>query len=469
MKILKTKTIIFSSKSSTSQEPELTELSQDTAQSIYGGDESAALNPENGAWSTALQNLLDRPPASLPQRLIGVGTLFCIAIGAWAWFGQVEEVGKAQGKLVPQGETYKVEPVTPGKITEVLVEEGETVTAGQVLAQLDPERAEGEINRLEQMLLAYNVELQQKQSLLKQIRLKASIWEQIANAEIQAQESAIAIVTQKAQTTRQLLTAYQLDMAAHQERLDRLNPLKEVGAISQEFIFQAQQSLQDSNLNTLRTQGDLATTIKETERLQAELAQKQAQKSKTQLEAQQQIQQLEVEITQLQGKIADTQSLIKSAQTELQQSFLKSPTAGMILSLELQNTGEVVEPGQTVAEIAPQDSPLVLSAVIPSQEAGFITEGMPVKVKFDAYPYQDYGVVSGEVSSISANAKTDEKLGTFYQIEVALKRDYITQNDAKIQLKLGQTAQADIIIRQRRIADVIFDPIKQLQKGGMSL
>lgn len=452
-----------------SRRSEITELDEKIARSIQGGDESSALNLASSSWSPSLQNLIDRPPASLPQRLILGGTIFCLAFGAWAWFGHIEEVGKAQGKLVPQGETYKVEPVTTGEVTQVLVEEGDTVTAGQVLAQLDPEQAEAEINRLEQMLSAYEAELQQKINLLEQIRLEASTREQIAAADIQAQEVAITMALEKATTTRQLLNALELEVTAHRARIARLSPLKEVGAISQEYIFQAEQSLQDSILNTLRSQGDLATTVKEAERLKAELVQKQAQKSKMQLEAQQQIQQLEVEITQLQAKMTDTQSLLKSAQTELKQRFLKSPVEGTVLALELQNTGEVIQPGQTIAEIAPEGTPLVLSAFIPSQEAGFITEGMPVQVRFDAYPYQDYGIVPGEVNSISENTKTDERMGTFYKLEITLKRDYIVRDHQKIQLKAGQTAKADIVIRQRRIADVIFDPIKQLQAGGMKL
>ncbi len=88
------------------------------AASIYGGTASEAmpipqtLAPSRTAdvnttrWSPSLQTLLDQPSATLPQRLIIGGMVFCLAFGAWAWFGQIEEVGKARGKLVPKGETY---------------------------------------------------------------------------------------------------------------------------------------------------------------------------------------------------------------------------------------------------------------------------------------------------------------------------------------------------------------------------
>ena len=155
------------------------EPSAKEAASIYGGVASEAIPiPQTPAppktagvntsrWSPSLHRLLDQPPATLPQRVIMGGMVFCIAFGTWAWFGQIEEVGKAQGKLVPEGETYKIEPIDLGKVSHIALKEGEAVKAGQVLVELDTELAEKEVERLEQMLAAYQIELGQKQVLLE--------------------------------------------------------------------------------------------------------------------------------------------------------------------------------------------------------------------------------------------------------------------------------------------------------------
>ena len=66
---------------------------------------------EASHWSSSFQTLLDQPPASFPRQLISGGMVFLVAFSAWAWFGTVEEVGKARGKLVPEGETYKIQPI----------------------------------------------------------------------------------------------------------------------------------------------------------------------------------------------------------------------------------------------------------------------------------------------------------------------------------------------------------------------
>jgi HlyD family secretion protein len=221
-------------------------------------------------------------------------------------------------------------------------------------------------------------------------------------------------------------------------------------------------------MKLLRIQSQVNDTKKESKRLETEIAQLKEQKTQLQLETDQKIKQIQIAIEQLKGKIADVNHELEIAQSKKQETLLKSPVNGTVLSLNLQNIGQVIKPGQTIAEIAPKDAPLVLDASVPAKEAGFLEKGMPVKIKFDAYPYQDYGVVEGEVSSISPNSHTNKK-GTFYKVQIALGQNYIKHNQEKLKFQAGQSANAEIVIRRRRIADVIFDPIKKLQEGGLNL
>ncbi len=201
------------------------------------------------------------------------------------------------------------------------------------------------------------------------------------------------------------LNQLRAEVAAHQKRLERLKPLERQGAISQEFIFQAEQaqrqteqqliqselqevtnareqlfqaeqSLRDLEAGITQNRGELTSAVKEVERLQAELSQKQAERQKIQLEAKQKIEQFEVEITQMETKIAETKNQLSIIKAKLEQNDLKAPVDGTVLSLDVENTGKVVQAGQTVAEIAPYGEPLVLSAVISNKDAGFVEIGM---------------------------------------------------------------------------------------------
>lgn len=422
-----------------------------------------------GNWSTSLHNLLDQPASTFPQKLIMGGMVFCLAFGAWAWVGQIEQVGEARGQLVPKGRVYKIDPVDPGKIARIAVKEGEAVKAGQVIVEMDNQLDTNEVERLQQTLVADKLQLSQKQAMIEKIGLEAETRAAIANADIQAQQTAIAASKENAATTRQLLTQLGTDAAAYQSRLKRLKPFVEQGALARDQLFEAEQAVRDRQRAITESQGELKQALTEANRLQAGLIQKQAEKRTAQLEAQQRIGQLEVEMTQLQAKIAESKNLLSSAKAKLEQSFLYAPVTGYVSSLNIDNIGQVVQPGQTVAEMAPNSAPLVLSATLSNQEAGFVKTGMPVQVKFDAYPYQDYGIVPGKVTSISPDAKADEKLGPVYRVEVALDRNYVTAKNQTIEFKPGQTASADIVIRRRRIADILLEPFRQLQKGGLNL
>jgi HlyD family secretion protein len=449
-----------------------------------------------------------------------------MAFGAWATFGRIDEVGHARGQLVPKGEVYKIHPLESGKIAAIHVKEGQSVKAGEELVELDREIAATEVERLQQMLLTDQIQLTQMQAIIDKTRLEAETRVEIAKADAQAAVAAINQINAKAAATQKQLTELQAaaaanedrvkrlkplsgttqelrkkleaDVAAAVEEVERLKPLVEAGAISKKYLLDAQQVLRDRQSAITKNQldevtitnerqfeaeqalrartsaiaenqGELPQTLAQAEQLRAELLHKQAEGRRTQIEAQQKIQQLEVEKTQLKAKIAENQNLLAAAKAKLKQRFLYAPVDGVVSSFNIANIGEVVQPGQTIAEIAPQNAPLVLSASLPNQEAGFVKTGMPVQVKLDAYPYQDYGVVTGKVVSISPDAKPDERLGAVYRVEVALQRNYVSANHQTVRFKAGETAAADIIIRRRRIADILLDPIRQLQKGGIDL
>ncbi|BAY22399.1 multidrug resistance efflux pump [Calothrix sp. NIES-2100] len=452
---------------------------------------------ESVNWSGSLQTVLDDPPSSLPYQIVLGGVIFGISVMAWATVGQIDEVGKASGRLVPQGETYKIHAVVPGKIARIDVKEGETVRAGQILAQLDREIALNEVERLAQETASYKTQLIQTQSLIEKTQLEAKTRVAIANAEVKGQEAVISQTNakidsqqvaitqgqQRANTGQSLLLQLNTAASAEQERLERLKSLAAQGAISKDQIFQAQQNLGDRQRTITQQTGEIQQAIAESKRLQAslrqvlaeaqqlqeQLNQKRAEGNTVQLQAQQTIQKLEVDKTQLYAKIQQTEKLLQQAKAQLKQLSLAAPVDGMILSLNVNNSGEVVQPGQTIAELAPEDAPLILETVLPTQEAGFIKVGNTAKVKFDAYPYQDYGVIKGKVISISPDSKPDEKLGAVYRVKIALDRNYVKTNHQTVQFKAGQTASAEIIIRRRRIADIILEPIRELQKGGINL
>ena len=116
--------------------------------------------------------------------------------------------------------------------------------------------------------------------------------------------------------------------------------------------------------------------------------------------------------------------------------------------------------------------PLVLKATMPIAESGFVHKGLPVKLKFDAYPFQDYGIVAGHLNWISPDSKlqpTAKGVVDSLDLEITLNKDSLENAGKKIALSAGQSATAEVVIRQRRVIDFLLDPFKKLQTGGIKL
>jgi HlyD family secretion protein len=420
-------------------------------------------------WSQPVQTVLDHPPSLLPVYLGLGGLAFSLCFLGWAHFGQISEVAHAQGKLAPKGEVFKVNPVELGKVAKVHVAEGQTVKSGQVLLELDAEIATSELTRLEQELAATQTEASQIQMMIAQAQMQLQVKQSMAQAQTRSQALEITKAESTIDSTQVMLNQLQADAAEHQKRLDRLQPLADQGAISKEHVFAAKQSLGERERSMTEFQGNLERSTSERDRLRETLAQQQADEKNIVLEAQQQIEQLNVRLAQLRAKQSETRTLMQAAQAKLKDRFLYAPVGGMISSLNVRNPGEVVQVGQTVAEIAPEQRPMVITAVLPNQEAGLVKPNMPVQLKFDAFPYQTYGVISGKVQRISPDAKPDEKLGYVYRMEIALDRNYVIKDNQKVYFKPGQTASVEIITQKRRVMDVLLEPIHQIQNGGLTL
>lgn len=474
-------------------EPEsLRQLPSDESSSLYGGivstkplteqlsraqpapvQRSGSLSGSQSAlaanWSPALQTLLDQPPSSLPRYLLLSGLLFGTVLAVWAYLGKVQEVSHAQGRLIPQGELYKVQPVTPGEIAKLHVTEGQSVQAGQVIAELDQRLAASELEGLKQELAALELKLFQTQELIERTQLEAQTGRVIAAAGLQAQTASIQQAQAQTRSIQTLMPQFQAEKAAYEARLTKLEPLVQEGAIAQDRLFEIEQTLRQQQQTISRNAGELEQAESDHDRLEAEFSKKQAEAQSSELAAQQQLQQLKMQAAQIKAEIAETQTQIQAAHARISDLFLYAPVNGTVTSLKISNPGEVAQPGQTVAEIAPAGIPLVLSALLPTAEAGLVQPGMQVQIKLDAFPYQEYGLLSGTVTSIAPDTEIDERLGAVYRVKVSLERSSVMHRQQRIPLKAGQTGRAEIVVQQRRIIDIFLKPIRQLQKGGISL
>ncbi|GFE68849.1 HlyD family efflux transporter periplasmic adaptor subunit [Chroococcus sp. FPU101] len=479
-------------------------------------------HPPTEDWSSLTQELIDTFPRIWTRGLLYCLMLFLAIALPWAMFSRVDETGTARGRLEPKGKTIKLDAPVAETVSAVMVKEGEAIKAGQRLLSLESEivstelveqqqKLEGQQNRLTQLELLKNQLIQANRTQEQQNQ--AQILEKQAQIE-QAQQNLkalkLAYSIQKDEKQSQIDQAKQdlaknkiahnladINLKGAREKYQRYRQALEDSVISRDRYLEVEQSVKENSERLTQAQFDIiqsesrfreqqnsyerAMSQAQAEIVQSQLRLKEQEGSSESLiysgqlallKSQEQLKNLETEITTLTAEIAQIQSQIESLKFQLSQRVLKSPVDGIVFQLSVKNAGVVVKSGDAIAEIAPTGTILVLRAQMATTESGSLRVGMPVKMKFDAYPFQDYGIVEGKLSDISPTSKvtqTEQGQVTTFDLEIELQQTCLPTAKTCVPLTPGQTATAEVIVRQRKLIDFVLDPFKKLQKSGLDL
>ncbi|BAY09195.1 HlyD family efflux transporter periplasmic adaptor subunit [Calothrix sp. NIES-2098] len=492
------------------------------AQTMQDGSVSNEAADEVNNWYYGTEELLETLPQLWTRSILYLILGFLAIALPWAMLSKVDETGSARGRLEPKGATQRLDSSVNASVTAVKVKEGDKVRAGQLLVQLESDvlqtelqqintKLEGLKNRLAQLELVKNqlmlsISVQEQQNKSQELEKAAQVNQAQENLETKQNTYNLQKLEKQAlvEEAQQEIATTQNDQKSTHElvaidarQVERFNKLVTDGAVSATQIDQLRKEAQQSKRLYEKAQSDVkqaklhltgemsryqSTMNQLTSEIKQATLHLQEQKSSYQsllqtgklavLKNQQQLKDLQIQITALQSEIAQTVSQIVSLKLQLQQRIVRSPINGTIFALPISKPGSVVQPGQMIAQIAPQNTSFVLKAQMSSQQSGFLQVGMPVKIKFDAYPFQDYGVLQGKLNWISPDSKiqpTNSGNLETYELEIALANPYIQTANKRILLTPGQTATAEVIIRQRRVIDFILDPFKKLQSSGLKL
>jgi hemolysin D len=335
--------------------------------------------------------------------------------------------------------------------------------------ELDTEQAQKEVERLKTVLTASQTELLQTQGMLDRIKLQASTKTKIAGTEVDSQTVSIDQNQLAIENQQRILAQLHETETDRQDRLTRFEKLEKDGAISKEQVLAARDTLRETQRSMMEIQGTIDRNLSEIDRLKSGLTQKRAEVDQTSLDGQAQEQQLQIRTGELQAKINETNVLIAKAQGDVKRRYVHASESGEVLTLNVRQTGQVIQAGEVIAEIAPEGKPLILSTVLPAKDIGFIKEKMDVKVKMEAFSYQDYGIVKGQVRSIATDSKAMEQIGQTYRVDIELDRQSIQAKGETFKFKPGQEGQAEIITRKRRMIEVLFDPLRQMKSDNVNL
>src|SRR5215467_4996789 len=357
---------------------------------------------EELAFLPAALEIVETPPSPIGRAVAAtIILLFCAAL-VWAWWGTIDIVASASGKIVPSGSTKVIQPFETGVVRSIQVQDGQAVKAGDVLIELDPTVNAAERDHLRSDLLAEQLNVARLRAALvagddpvadfKPLpgaapALISAQRQLLLNQVIEHRAKVAALTRQEAQrgaeqaTTAATIHKLETTIPVIQQRVDIRKTLmdKELGSKLTYFevlqlLLEQQQEL-GVQKSHLREAEAAAAAIRETRR-QA-VAEYQRTLSDDLAKAEQKANGL-------------AQDLIKAEQkTRLQQ--LTAPVDGVVQQLAIHTVGGVVTPAQSLLLVVPAESRLEIEAMVSNRDIGFVHAGQEAEIKVDTFNFTRYG------------------------------------------------------------------------------
>lgn len=434
-------------------------------------------------FSPPLLRLQGKPPNPLGQRVLWVLLIFLAALLVWATFGQLDIVAVAEGKLIPQSYVKIVQPAEAGIVKQILVKEGDSVRAGQVLMQMDTLIAEADTKSLTADAARKRLSIRRIDAELanQPIRIETDDPPDLAR-EIEAQYRANRVALSAALgEERARLTKAQQELAAATQVKQKLEAtIPHYRAQDKAFEKLAKDGFAGSIMTSdkkreriekeqeLETQGHLIAS--------AEASIAQSKKRLAQIEADVR-QKLYTEKNDLTGQLDKlTQEVTKQAHRQALME-LKAPQDGTVKDLATHTAGTVVQPGTVMLTLVPKDDMLRAEVWVSNEDIGFVHPGQEVKLKFAPYPFQRYGMAYGVVETISADAAEQNTQGNNsavattdstgkpqplrYKALINLKAMYLTVDGERFSLSAGMQTNAEILLGTRSVLEYLLSPVQK--------
>ena len=420
----------------------------------------------------AAEEIVETPAAPLGALVIWLVTLLLIVALAWSYFGRIDIVAVANGKISTEGSTKIIQPAVSGVVTNINVHEGQRVKKGETLLALDKTTAEKDVATANQSLSTARVE----RDILRRLAVGGNTDDIINNADLpdeakamlrQFASSQTALSAARQQAANGTISNYQQQLQFNQQAKNQLETnaqnLKNRKAEIEKQLPNANPvdklRLQNelSNIDQRITSADSAVLGQNQQLLQSQSALAQAQ-NQSQTQTAETNSAFNNQIIASEKRIIELENNLVKAKQILAQTTIAAPVDGTVLSLTVKTIGGVVNAGQQLAQIVPEKAPLYIDAALDNQDIGFVKPGQRVVVKVATYPFQRYGYLEGTVENISPDAIQDDKKGLIYKAKIKLN-DEKSSKQNQLKLLPGMSVSAEITTGQRRIIEFFLDPL----------
>ena len=379
--------------------------------------------------------------------------MYCaVALAIVFFFACCSTTRKAQvqGVLLPSKGLIRLVPAQPGIISERRVHEGQEVQAGDVLFVLNSERPSESHGSAEKAV----------SSLLQSRR--GSLSDELAQLRLQttrridaARRRGDALRDESRRIDGQI-ELQQRRVALAEEALARYAELQAANFVAAVQVQEKQTVLMDQQQRFADLQRAKASVGRDLLAVQAESGDLSLQGARDQQAVQRSIAALEQDLAENQARA---------------EVFVRAPVAGTVTSIAAE-PGQSVSVNQAVAAIVPAGSTLEAELYAPSRTIGFVKTGMEVLLRYQAYPFQRFGLATGRVREVSSAAMRPQDLALpdaalsaagasepLYRVRVTLDRQAVTAYGVEHPLKAGAALDASVVLEKRRLGEWVLEPL----------
>jgi membrane fusion protein len=393
------------------------------------------------------------------QRLYGE-VVFAVPLNHWAvtgaiavsfmllvWFlvaGSYARRETVLGQVMPDRGVVRVRAQDDGVVESVLVSEGQEVEAGTPLVNL---RLDTSITRGESFGTRIRGELNgERRQLEEQI--------DAATAQIDGQESRlrddIADLKREVFQYRQQIAVNALRTALAQRQVDDRAPYVREGVVSRADADKLEDSLLAQRQAKEVLVQDLLVKEHRMDSLRREFANLPQVRRAVLATLRERLFALDQRITQALRR---------------DQVVLTAPVSGRVAGVH-RTAGETTKAGVALFDLLPKDGKLQVELFAPTRAIAFVAPGSEVQLRYDAFPYQKFGVVQGRVVRVSEAPVDGQNLPRslaadepVYRVTVALERDHVDLAGRSHMVRSGMTLKADFIVERRSVAEHLFAPV----------
>lgn len=358
----------------------------------------------------------------------------------WAALFDIDQTIRAQGLVIPSDHTQIIQAADGGVLSKILVEEGQSVTAGQRLAVLETDRSNASYEESRAKGAALSAALDRAQAEATGLPLKFKQKNKDFPEFIAVQKS---LYEQHKISLEEELATLREGLVMAQEELKMNESLIATGDTSRLEVMRSKRQVVDIQGKINATQNK----YKQDARLEA---------------------------TKIEEEQSSNHYKLEERQSILGHTELSSPVVGIVKSLKINTIGGVLRAGDELMQISPTEGEMIIEVKVNPVDIGQLKLDLPVTIKLDAYDYTIFGTLNGSVSHISSDTLTETgskgETNSFYRVNVKVNDDQHQDNPkfTKLILKPGMTVTTDIRTDSRSVLQYLAKPIFKAFGGALN-